>query len=225
MTSPLVADAPARKSARSNWFRHELVPAALVGMIVAYGGGRAGVHGSGVAETASCYFPPVHGRKITQTTRRDAASTGLQGHGHPLFGEMESMSRKRGKRGFTLIELLVVIGIIGVLIALLLPAVQAAREAARRLQCANNLKQIGLAINAYEDNHGAYPPAFRLFDFSNWSSGWTYGVYILPQLEQQSVYDRFVFENPKTHENYSWHSIDAGNNLNTRSLSMTPMPI
>ena len=69
------------------------------------------------------------------------------------------MQTERGKRGFTIVELLVVIAIIGILVALLLPAVQAAREAARRTQCTNNLKQLALGVLNYVDTTGAFPPA------------------------------------------------------------------
>ncbi len=88
-------------------------------------------------------------------------------------------------RGFTLVELLVVIAIIGILIALLLPAVQAAREAARRAQCSNNLKQIGLAIHNHMDEHNQYmPTGVRA---PNRHGMFTY---MLPYMEHQNVYDR-----------------------------------
>ncbi len=104
------------------------------------------------------------------------------------------------RRGFTLVELLVVIAIIGVLVALLLPAVQAAREAARRMQCANNLKQYGIAIHTYHDVWNKLPQANFLTAGQNnkWSHNWNLSIVgwqavILPQMEQQPLYDKINF--------------------------------
>jgi prepilin-type N-terminal cleavage/methylation domain-containing protein len=91
------------------------------------------------------------------------------------------------RSGFTLVELLVVIAIIGVLVALLLPAVQAAREAARRSQCSNNLKQLSLALHNYEDTHKTFPPAGIDSNQMSWV------VLLLPYFEQKALYDQFNF--------------------------------
>ena len=98
----------------------------------------------------------------------------------------------RRSRGFTLIELLVVIAIIAILIALLLPAVQQAREAARRTQCKNNLKQIGLAIHNYHDVFNTFPPGYIAKIPQNITSSerglYSWGAFILPQVEQGNLY-------------------------------------
>lgn len=115
-------------------------------------------------------------------------------------------SRSDRHRGFTLIELLVVIAIIAVLIALLLPAVQQAREAARRSQCKNNLKQLGLALHNYHDIHNCFPPGYlgypagAAMDCAATSGtvpsttiqvrqGWGWGVFLLPCLDQANLFN------------------------------------
>jgi prepilin-type N-terminal cleavage/methylation domain-containing protein len=98
-------------------------------------------------------------------------------------------------RGFTLIELLVVIAIIGALTALLLPAVQSAREAARRLQCVNNLKQIGLAMHSYVDSKGVLPFGQGPEPTAGWY-GWSTLTMLLPYLEQTPVYNSVNFDVP-----------------------------
>ncbi|MEW4561482.1 DUF1559 domain-containing protein [Bremerella sp. JC770] len=107
------------------------------------------------------------------------------------------------RSGFTLVELLVVIAIIGVLIALLLPAVQQAREAARRIQCTNNLKQLALAMHTYHDTHLKFPPGNLGEGYghheahepygSTKAPTWCWSAFILPQLEANNVYESFDF--------------------------------
>src|SRR5687768_14376792 len=102
------------------------------------------------------------------------------------------MSARR-RAAFTLVELLVVIAIIGVLVALLLPAVQAAREAARRSQCLNHLKQMGLAAHNFEDTFKTFPPAVHttMINGNRRSSGATSQVMMLPYLEQSNTLSLF----------------------------------
>ena len=109
------------------------------------------------------------------------------------------------RKGFTLVELLVVIAIIGILIALLLPAVQAAREAARRMSCTNNMKQIGLGLHMYHDTFKTLPAGWRGFDPStgqpHWFGlpGWAWSASILSYMEQTAIHDSLLhFDRPIT---------------------------
>jgi prepilin-type N-terminal cleavage/methylation domain-containing protein len=118
------------------------------------------------------------------------------------------MNPSRRPLGFTLVELLVVIAIIGVLVALLLPAVQTARESARRMKCSNQLKQFGLAMHNYQDNYKAFPIGHMfqgIFDGNptdnRGGTGFGWGSAILPFIEQATLYSQFNFSWPITNTN------------------------
>lgn len=132
---------------------------------------------------------------------------------HGSWAASSGATTSTRKRGFTLVELLVVITIIGVLVALLLPAVQAAREAARRLQCCNHFKQVGVALYNYENAMGCLPPGMVMWDNTRQSptlcgvgprlpymvyQGFSWSTFILPYIEQQQVYDHFNFNTGST---------------------------
>jgi prepilin-type N-terminal cleavage/methylation domain-containing protein len=108
------------------------------------------------------------------------------------------------RRGFTLIELLVVIAIIAILIALLLPAVQQAREAARRTQCKNNLKQIGLGLHNYHDIYDTLPPGALASSVGGWGASWY--MRILPQIDQAPLYSQITFSGA----HHGWTASAAG---------------
>ncbi len=108
-------------------------------------------------------------------------------------------TRRISPPGFTLVELLVVIAIIGVLVALLLPAVQAAREAARKTACSNNLHQIGIALNAHLASNKTFPPGYVsvvLPDHEDGGPGWGWGAKLLPEMEQGNLYKELDFNLP-----------------------------
>lgn len=120
------------------------------------------------------------------------------------MNQKKAHTSKDFRSGFTLIELLVAISIIGILIALLLPAVMQAREAARRLSCKNRIKQIGLALHNYESSFQSFPPGYvsrqRLNSFNDWcrtgatNNGAPWTTLTLPYLDESNRYHQFVFE-------------------------------
>ncbi|HJT32407.1 MAG TPA: DUF1559 domain-containing protein [Pirellulales bacterium] len=129
------------------------------------------------------------------------------------------MNRNRSRVGFTLVELLVVIAIIGILIALLLPAVQAAREAARRAQCTNNLKQIGVALHGYADVYGRFPINGVSAEVSNWATlRGSEHLRLLPYIEQTQIYNAYNF-------NIGQFSQAADNAVMPNGVAMRQQPI
>ncbi|MDB5342769.1 MAG: hypothetical protein JWP89_1146 [Schlesneria sp.] len=136
-------------------------------------------------------------------------------------------------RGFTLIELLVVIAIIAVLIALLLPAVQQAREAARRTQCKNNLKQMGLALHNHHDTYGRFPPGGAMdqqpfgigtssADGAGWGSSWM--VYMLPYLDQGTIFSKWQFTGSSGAFNTNNTNLITGIRIPPYSCPSSPLP-
>src|SRR6218665_2658726 len=126
------------------------------------------------------------------SSRRDGFETGMSS----VCSNKEFVMRPLRRSGFTLIELLVVIAIIGVLVAILLPAGQQAREAARRSQCQNNIKQIGLALHNYEGTYATFPFGTRggtYWSQANVKDGTNWRTMVLPYLDQAGVYNHLDF--------------------------------
>jgi len=139
--------------------------------------------------------------------------------------------RRPGRAAMTLVELLVVIAIIALLMALLLPAVQGVREAARRTQCANNLRQCGIALQAHHQQHGRFPPGGAADQppfgtrYAGWGSSWL--VYILPFIEQDAIYSQMEFTGasgwPGNSGNPAFQVL-SGKLINTYRCPSTPLP-
>jgi prepilin-type N-terminal cleavage/methylation domain-containing protein len=125
---------------------------------------------------------------------------------------------KSRRNGFTLVELLVVIAIIGILIALLLPAVQAAREAARRMQCSNKLKQIGIAVHNYHDTYNSLPCGRPAMVISADRGAWSLFVWILPFIEQSAAYNTLI-----SHDIFRNTSYNQQGNVSTPDSNVNTM--
>lgn len=140
-----------------------------------------------------------------------------------------SRKKSRSRDAFTLVELLVVIAIIGVMVGLLLPAVQAAREAARRMSCSNNIKQLGLGIHMYHDTFQALPAtSFRLQNFALTNRPASWIVRILPFIEQNAAFEQTRFDitdfSNRNGTNHSWRAYH-GLNVTTLNCPSSPLPI
>ena len=145
----------------------------------------------------------MHARTILSRVANGKSQAARHGRVNDANSSLAAGHWPLATKAFTLVELLVVITIIGILIALLLPAVQAAREAARRMQCANNFRQVGLALHNYHDARGCFPPGMffpgHYDQFNNYPTApgyWSWSAYILPFMEQQPVYDMIDFSSP-----------------------------